>query len=199
MNANTINHTHTLKTPAALSLKLALGMGLCTPALVSAQTTPAVSKSTVPAGVAGRWIATSIGTTTYSDRNTGRFLGNGRQSAQIYEFDGQGGFTYYMTMEVRTGNYVSRVRNNYKGTVTFTANTFTLHPTSGHYHTEIGSRITDRAMTDEDLAKIAKPLNWRLDKGADGKPRFLMPFSDGSKSEFKPLSDTASDNSERKK
>lgn len=168
-----------------LTLGSALGMSLYRlPA--AAQSQPATSKTAMPAGVAGRWVATSSSATSYFDKND-RFIGNASGNAQIYEFDGKGNFTYYLMMEMRTGGLMSRVNNSCKGTVTFTDNTFTLHPVSGHYHTEFGSRVTDRPMNSEDMGKLAKPLNWRLETGADGKPRFIVSFSDGSKYEFKPL------------
>lgn len=183
-------NTHPLTTVLMLRVGFALGMGLFGAVPAWAQdAAPAASKSAVPTGVAGRWIATTVSATSYYNSNH-QYLGNGSGTAQIYEFDGKGGFTYHLTMEMRTNNLVSRVRNDCKGTVTFSGSTFTLHPASGHYHTEFGSRITDRPMNAEDLGRIAKTLAWRLEKGTDGKPRFIIPFNDGSKSEFKPLPDS---------
>ena len=138
-----------------------------------------------PAAVLGNWIATTTSATTYW-RDDGRFLGGGSGSAQYYTFNVDGTFKYYMYLEVRTGSLVSRVSNSCEGTVKWQAHKFTIVPTKGHYHTEAGSKITDREMTKEDLERQAKTYAWQMSKTQDGKPKLIVPFDDGSKFEFKP-------------
>lgn len=139
----------------------------------------------VPEPVVGSWIATNISATTYW-RDDGRFLGNGSGSAQYYTFNADGTFKYFMYLEVRTGAFVSKVNTSCEGTVKWQAHKFTLHPVKGHYHTETGSTIKDREMTEEDLTRHSKSYAWKTGRTNDGKPTIVIPFDDGSKFEFKP-------------
>jgi hypothetical protein len=152
--------------------------------LAAALTVVAFAKPAIPPEVQGRWVTASSSGTNYW--NNGTFVGNAGGSGQLYEFQPNGKFNYYMVMEMRTYGMLSRVRTNCTGTVDFTANTFTLHPTSGHYHSEMGSKVTDRPMNADDLARLTKTSNWRIEQGADGKTHFVVPFDDGSKHDFVP-------------
>lgn len=138
-----------------------------------------------PAGVQGRWVSATTSATNYWDDN-GVFLGNGSGSGQLYEFDGRGNYKYYMVMEVRTYGMVSKVRTNCSGTVAFNGDTFSVKPSKGHYHSEMGSKVTDRPMNGEDLSRQAGTYHWRLENRPDGKTHFVVPFDDGSSHDFVP-------------
>lgn len=150
-----------------------------------AASTSIVRAGNVPDAVVGNWLYTTSSATTYWS-DTGQFLGNGRSGAQFYEFKADGTFRYFMYLEMRTGNFVSKVHTTCEGTVKFAAHKFTLNVTKGHYHTEMGSTIKDRPMTDEDFKRMSKTNAWELSKSDDGKPTFVIPFEDGSKTVFKP-------------
>lgn len=143
-----------------------------------------VALAAPPAEVQGRWVTASTSATNYWQN--GQFLGSGSGSGQLYEFDGKGNFNYYMVMEVRTYGILSKVRTNYSGTVTFAPGSFTLKALKGHYHSEMGSKVTDRPMNADDLARVSRTLNWHLETGADGRKHFVVPFEDGSRSDFVP-------------
>lgn len=138
-----------------------------------------------PTSVVGRWVAGSASATTYWD-NSGKYVGNGNGSGQLYVFRPDGSFEYYMVMEVRTYGMLSLVRTNYSGKADFSGGTFRLSPTAGHYHSEMGSKVTDRAMSAEELAKASKSYGFRLEQGADGRPHLIIPFEDGSSHDFTP-------------
>lgn len=147
----------------SLPVLLVVSVGVC--ALVPmALAGPAAQKSkaeTTPAAVQGRWIATETSASSDEDDN-GRSLGAGSGNAQISKFDGHGGYHHYMQMEVRTYSFVTRARNSCEGTVTFSGDTLSLHPTTGHYHVESGGHVTDRPMNAEDLGRVTKTYHWRV-------------------------------------
>ena len=144
------------------------------------------SLAEVPAQLAGKWVAGSTSATTYWDAQ-GTYVGNGSGSGQLYNFHPDGTFSYHMVMEVRTYGMTSTVRTNYSGRVNFANGQFTLEPTSGHYHSEMGSSVTDRAMTADELAKAGETFPYRLEPGADGQTHLIIPFEDGSSHDFSRL------------
>jgi hypothetical protein len=142
-------------------------------------------KCTTPRQVQGKWIYGSVGPTTYWDSDTGRFLGNARGSAGIFEFDGAGHYRQFTYGEMRTYNIVNKFWTVHEGAVEFTADTFTIRPTKGHYNGEMGSRKIDRDMTAEELEKAVTTYNWRLERDENDKEHFIIPFDDGSKFDYR--------------
>ena len=156
------------------------------PAPTTAPTTAPAATSSTPCDLIGKWMYGSISPTTYWDSSTGAFLGNARGSAGIYEFDDAGRYKEYIYLELRTGNYTNKAWTVHEGTVTFSGNQFTLHVERGHYQFWTnGKQTTDRDMKPEEAAKLSKIYRWTLTKGEDGQPRFMVPFEDGSKMEYR--------------
>lgn len=145
---------------------------------------PALAAPTVPAEVQGRWLAGGAGATNYWDAN-GTFQG-GSGNGQLLTIDAKGHYTRHQVMEVSSGYITSRVRTNSEGSVTVEGDHLTLHPSSGHYHGEMGTKIIDRPMNADELAKASRTYQWVVTPGADGKPHLVFPFEDGSRIDFEP-------------
>lgn len=150
-----------------------------------ADTDPRDAQSSTPRQVQGKWIYGSISPTTYWDSDTGRFLGNARGSAGIFEFDDAGHYKQYVYGEMRTYNLVNKFWTVHEGTVEFTADTFTIHPVKGHYIGEMGSRKIDRDMTAEELEKAVVTNHWRIERDDHDREHFIIPFEDGSKFDYR--------------
>lgn len=141
--------------------------------------------ASTPANVQGKWIYGSVGGITYWERDTGKFAGNGRGSAGIFEFDDAGNYKQFVYIEIRTYGVVSRVWTTHEGKVEFNGSSFTIHPRKGHYKSEYGSRKIDRDMTAEELAAGVARYNWRLETDEQGKEHFIIPFDDGSMFDYR--------------
>lgn len=141
-------------------------------------------KGWIPKLVQGKWIYGTVGALTYWDTSNGQFLGSGRGSAGIYEFNPDGTYKEYVYIEVRMYNMLTQVWTTTEGTVTFQGDTYTVRPTKGHYKTA-GTRTIDRPMTDEELKKGIKTYKWKLEKDSEGRQKFIVPFDDGSRFEYR--------------
>lgn len=143
------------------------------------------TQSGTPQQVQGKWIYGSVGALTYWDSDTGKFLGNARGNAGIFEFDNAGNYKQYTYIEMRTYGLVTKVWTVHEGKVEFTDNTFTIRPTKGHYDSTSGSRKIDRDMTEEELKKAVTTYHWQTTKDDDGREHFIIPFDDGSKFDYR--------------
>lgn len=143
------------------------------------------NQPTTPAHVQGKWIYGSVSPTTYWDSDTGRFLGNARGSAGIFEFDDKGHYKQYVYGEMRSYNVVNKFWTVHEGTIEFTDTTFTIRPVKGHYNGEMGSRKIGRDMTEEELKKAVATYDWRIERDDDGREHFVIPFADGSKFDYR--------------
>lgn len=143
------------------------------------------NSSSTPTQVQGKWIYGSVGPTTYWDSDTGKFLGNARGSAGIFEFDNAGHYKQYSYIELRTYNLVNKCWTVHEGTVTFDDDTFTIIPVKGHYNGEMGSRKIDRDMTKEELEKAVTTYHWRIERDDQNVDHFIIPFDDGSKFDYR--------------
>lgn len=167
-------------TATTISLNAARGFAEHPTRLSREQTRPAT-----PIQVQGKWIYGSVGPTTYWDADTGKFLGNARGSAGIFEFDDKGNYRQYVYGEMRSYNVVNKFWTVHEGTVTFTADTFTIRPAKGHYNGEMGSRKIDRDMTKEELEKAVATFNWRIELDEENREHFIIPFEDGSRFDYR--------------
>lgn len=143
------------------------------------------TKSTTPKQVIGKWIYGSVGPMTYWDSDTGKFLGNARGSAGIFEFDNEGRYRQYTYGEMRSYNIVNKFWTVHEGTVEFSGDTFTIRPTKGHYNGEMGSRKIDRDMTPEELEKAVATYHWRIERDDNDREHFIIPFEDGSRFDYR--------------
>lgn len=137
----------------------------------------------VPAQLQGEWLSGSASLSSYWDSN-GSYVGPASGAGQVYIFKPDGTFEYYIAMELRTYQFVSRVHTSYKGTVTFEDDKFTLHLTHGHYNSNASGWLVNRDMTDEEMAKASQSFKYHFEKDVKGKPKLVVPFDDGSKFEF---------------
>lgn len=147
------------------------------------------SRSTTPADVQGRWVTATSGATHYWSHDTGVFQGSGHGSSQIYEFDAEGGYRYYIYMEVRTNFSYVQMNNKCAGTAEFKGDRVTFHTDSGHFDAT-GTSYVNRDMTPEERATWSKTYRWRRENGADGQPRFFLESDNTAKpetTEFKVL------------
>jgi hypothetical protein len=160
----------------AKSLIVAALLAACLPALAG--------EAKVPAGAVGKWYEGSVSPTTYWDKQTGVFAGSARQNGSMFYVNADGTYEKYVYIFVKTGAVESEVWTTYKGNIAFTDKTMTLTPTSGHYRSRMGTKLTDRPMTDEDLARGTKTYNWQLED-RDGKRHLVLPFDDGSRFDYR--------------
>lgn len=155
---------------------------IATAALILLPTLVLADEAGTPKALLGKWIYGSIGGMTYWDTDTGKFIGNARGSAGIFEFDNAGRYREYIYLEMRTGYYTNKAWTVHEGAVTFDGDTFTIHPERGHYQFWTnGKQTTDRDMTPEEAKKLSKTYKWTLTKDDSGKEVFTIPFEDGSK------------------
>jgi hypothetical protein len=177
----------TLNIRIALFGGLLLALGVCSAAAKAEtpSTQPSSeASSTTPKKVRGKWIYGSVSPLTYWDSDTGKFLGNARGSAGIYEFDASGNYKEYTYIEMRTYGLLTTCWTVHEGKVAFNGNTFTIRPTKGHYKSDSGSRHIDRDMTPEELEKGVKTYNWKVKKDDNGVQHFIIPFDDGSSFDY---------------
>lgn len=179
--------TRSIQTVLSVLLGTAVGVSAInlkaqTPATQSSTTQPV---STTPKKLRGKWIYGSVSPTTYWDSSSGRFLGNARGSAGIFEFDATGHYKQYVYLEMRTYNLVTTVWTVHEGKVEFDKKTFTIRPTKGHYKSDSGSRHIDRDMTPEELQKAVTTYNWKLKRDDEGREHFVIPFDDGSSFDYR--------------
>lgn len=135
----------------------------------------------VPSTLVGRWVNGSTSALSYWGTD-GSYVGHGRGTGQVYEFDADGHYRCYTVIEMRSYGMLTKVLTSSAGTVSFEGNSFTLHAGTGHYHSEWGSKVTDRDMTADDLAKASKSYNYRVEGNT-----FVIPFDDGSSLAFERL------------
>lgn len=148
-----------------------------------------MAEGTVPPQLQGEWLSGSASLSSYWDSN-GSYVGPASGAGQVYIFKPDGTFEYYIAMELRTYQFVSRVHTSYKGTVTFEDGKFTLHLTHGHYNSNASGWLVNRDMTDEEMAKASKSFSYRLEKDSKGKQKMVLPFDDGSSFTFDKQVDT---------
>ena len=178
-----------LNLKAALASAVILATGVGTMALraetpASSDTKHSETANTTPKKVRGKWIYGSVSPTTYWDSDTGKFLGNARGSAGIYEFDNAGHYKEYVYLEMRTYGLLTTCWTVHEGSVKFDKKTFTITPTKGHYKSDSGSRHIDRDMMEEELKKGIKTYHWEVTKDDQGVEHFIIPFEDGSKFDY---------------
>ncbi len=142
-------------------------------------------ENTTPTQVQGKWIYGSVSPTTYWDSDTGKFLGNARGSAGIFEFDDAGHYKQYVYGEVRSYNIVNKFWTVHEGTVEFVGETFTIRPLKGHYLGDMGTRKIDRDMTEEELKNGVKTYNYRVERDDQDVEHLVIPFDDGSKFDYR--------------
>ena len=144
-----------------------------------------------PAEVQGRWITASSGSIQNWRHSTGVYEGSGHGTSQIYEFDADGNYKYFIYMEVRTNFSWVKLNTSCKGTVDFDGDHFSLHPVAGHI-SAAGTSYEDRDMKAEDLARWTNTYRWRRETGTDANPRLIVTSEKAGKqetNEFKALTD----------
>lgn len=167
---------------------LILALGICTLALQAVTPSPHPSsetRSATPKEVQGKWLYGSVSPTTYWDSGTGRFLGNARGSAGIFEFDASGNYKQYVYLEMRTYGLLTTVWTVHEGKVEFTRETFTIRPVKGHYTSDSGSRHIDRDMTPEELRDAIITYRWKIETDENSNEHFIIPFDDGSRFDYR--------------
>ena len=150
-----------------------------------------VEASKTPAEARGRWITATSGVTQNWDHGTGVYQGSGHGTSQIYQFNADGTYSYFVYMEVRTNFSWVQMNNSCRGTVDFAGDRFSLHPTTGHI-SATGTSYVDREINAEDLARWTDTCRWRREDGTDATPRLIVTSEKSGKhetSEFKELKD----------
>jgi hypothetical protein len=146
--------------------------------------TPATQPSKMPERVVGKWHYGSVSALQYVDGTTGQNLGSARGNGEVLIFKPDGTYEDYVYIEMRTYDLVSRCFTTTSGTCEFTDGKLILRPAKGHYLTT-GSRNIDRDMTEQELKDNVRHYNWHMEKTDDGEDKFVIPFDDGSRFEYR--------------
>lgn len=146
---------------------------------------PATQPSKVPERVVGKWLYGSVSALQYVDGTTGQNLGSARGNGEVLIFKADGTYEQYVYIEMRTYDLVTRVFTSTRGTCEFTEGKLVLKPTSGHYLSNGSSRKIDRDMTEQELKDNVRHYNWRMENTDDGEEKFVIPFDDGSRLEYR--------------
>lgn len=138
-----------------------------------------------PAELLGRtWSWTTISSVNYQNKTTGQLSSPSGMSAK-FTFLPNGRYKYFFYIRQQTYSLVTQATSTHEGTVTFNGDgTFNLHAEKGHYTGNTGTKVIDRAMTDEERSKPQVfSYEWRRE---NGKRELYIGPSKSSLSRFRP-------------
>ncbi len=166
-------------------LVAALLAGLLSAAARGEDTAPPAERA-IPAELVGEWMHGTLSPTTFWDKQTGVYQGNGRSMASYLILNADGTYKEYVYIEMRMYNMVTTVWTTLEGTVKVEGKSIQFTPTRGHYKTA-GTRTIDRPIEESELPEKARTCTWRLEKSErDGKQHLIFPFDDGSRFDYTP-------------
>lgn len=140
-----------------------------------------------PAALQGRWIWSTVSNTSYWNGSNGQYLGNGNASGIIYQFDSKGNYRSFVVVNMRMYSSETKYNNDFTGKVTFTGDKVTFQATSGTYRSETDGQKSSHPASKEDLSRASATYKYRMDKGDDGKPRFVVISPNGKESAYQRL------------
>lgn len=138
----------------------------------------AAEQGDLPMRLAGQWAFTTISGTTYWDKNTGAYLGDGTGASQTYTFERNGKYRMFTYIKTRSYGWQIQTLTWEEGTVLLEGNRLILRPTGGKYQVmdnRVAKNNYQRPMREEELKKNVKAVYWSLATDeASGKPVLLM-------------------------
>jgi hypothetical protein len=132
----------------------------------------------LPMALVGQWAFTTISGTTYWDKSTGAYLGDGTGASQTYTFERNGKYRMFTYIKTRSYGWQIQTLTWEEGAVILEGDRLILRPTGGRYQVmdnRVAKNNYQRPMRDEELKKNVKAVYWSLVKdGGDGKPVLMM-------------------------
>lgn len=146
---------------------------------------PRPGKIAVPAEALGEWFWGTTSPLTYRDALTGDYVGQGYGGALTYIFYKNGTYKRYFFLETRLGSDYSSIFSASEGTVSFSADTFTLKPTKGNYRFSKGKDkpVRERPMEQDELERPGLTFSYKFKKEDGDKAVMLVNQKDAKDEE----------------